>query len=541
MSRLEHLSAEALREAIASSPDGRVPLALVGALAYKRGASVAALSDRYGVSEATVESWFDGLERDGLDGVAPGDADPAEPYRQALDELSSHVGLLAPGGTIQFVNEPLAKLAGHDRGELVGGHLLDVVHDADADRVERLLAEARDERRRRTTKFGLLCATGETVSATLVISPLRDAEDDDRLLAVVTPIAEESGDREESVANDRFETLVSAAPLAVVTINADGTIESWNPAAERTFGWTESDVLGATPPFVPRGMEVAWQTVREQVFTGETVTDVEMGWQTMDGGLVDVRLSAAPLKGADDRVDGMLVVVTDITEHREREQRLGVLDRVLRHNMRNDMNVIIGHAEILAAELDDPSVEESADMITRKATEVIELADKARDIESILSDQQAVEHMDVAPVVEDIAERHRAEHPDADIDVDVSGPSQVYAIDAIDLAIENLVENAIVHNDRDSPEVEVTVSRKWDDRNWVEVQVADDGPGIPEQEREVLLEGRESPLHHASRLGLWLVHWIVRRSAGELVFSENAPRGSVVTIRLQRGESYTLS
>jgi PAS domain S-box-containing protein len=538
MNRLEGISAESLREALASPPDGQVPLALVGALEYKRGLSVAELSQRYGVSEAVVESWFDRLEADGLGAVAPADA--AELYRQTLDELSSHVCLLAPDGTFQFVNEPLATLSGHDRPELVGGHLLDVAHNADSDRVERLLAEASDERRKRTTTFGLLCASGETVSSKLVISPLRGAEDDDRLLAVVTPIAEETTTDDEAVATERFETLVSAAPLAVVTINADGTIEMWNPAAERMFGWTESDVLGATPPFVPPGMEVAWQTVREQVFTGETVTDVEMGWQTMDGGLVDVRLSGAPLVGADDHVDGMLVVVTDITEHREREQRLGVLDRVLRHNMRNDMNVIIGHAEILAAELDDPTVKESADMITRKASEVIELADKARDIESILSDQQAVENVDVSAIVEDVTERYRMEHPDADVTVDVSGPTQVYAIDAIGLAVENLVENAIVHNDRENPEVEVTVSRKWDDRNWVEVQVADDGPGIPKQEREVLLEGRESPLHHASRLGLWLVHWIVRRSAGELVFSENTPRGSVVTIRLQRGEAYTL-
>ena len=540
MSRLENLSAESIQDAISTCRDDLVPLPLVGALEFKEGGSVAEVSQRYGVPETTVESWFTKLESDGVEGVVS-EMHATEAYRVTLDELSSHVCFLDPDGTIKFANEPFATLVGQDRSELEDSHLLEVVHNADSERVERLLAEAANERRKRSTKFGLLCASGETVSSKLSISPLREAEGYDGLLAVVTPIAEEPADPEEAVANERFETLVSAAPLAVVTINADGTIETWNPAAERMFGWTESDVIGATPPFVPRGMEVAWQTVREQVFTGDAVTDVEMGWQTMDGGLVDVRLSAAPLLDGDDRVDGMLVVVTDITEHREREQRLGVLDRVLRHNMRNDMNVIIGHAEILAAELNDPTVEESADMITRKATEVIELADKARDVESILSDQQTVERVDVAPIVEKITDRYRVDYPNAEIEVDVSGPSQVYAIDAIDLAIENLLENAIVHNDGETPQVEVAISRKWDDRNWVEVQIADDGPGIPKQEREVLLEGRESPLHHASRLGLWLVHWIVRRSAGELVFSENRPRGSVVTIRLQRGESYTLS
>lgn len=542
MSRLEHLSAESLRTAIASSTDGVVPLALVGALDYKRGLSVPEVAERYGVPEATIESWFDRLEAEPLEEIVGGDGPAAtEPYQRTLDELPSHLCLLDPDGRIEFANEPLATLVGHDRSELVGSHLLDVVHDADSERVQRILSEVEKECRKRTTKFGLLCATGETVSSTLSISPLREADHYAGMLAIVTPTTEEPADRERTIANERFETLVEAAPLAVVTINVDGTIESWNPAAERMFGWTESDVLGGTPPFVPRGMEVAWQTVRERVFTGEAVTDVEMGWQTMDGGLVDVRLSAAPLVGSDDRVDGMLIVVTDITERREREQRLGVLDRVLRHNMRNDMNVIIGHAEILEAEIDDSTVGDSADMIKRKANEVIELADKARDVESILADQQVVEHLDVAAIVEDVAERYASTYPDAEITVEISGPTQVYAIDAIELAIENLVENAIEHNDSEHPSVEVVVSRKWDDRNWVEVQIADDGPGIPEQEREVLLEGRESPLHHASRLGLWLVHWIVRRSAGELVFSENVPQGSVVTVRLQRGEAYTLT
>jgi signal transduction histidine kinase len=64
------------------------------------------------------------------------------------------------------------------------------------------------------------------------------------------------------------------------------------------------------------------------------------------------------------------------------------------------------------------------------------------------------------------------------------------------------------------------------------IEVRDDGPGIPEQERSVLLEGTETPLRHGSGLGLWLVYWGVVRLGGDLQFREREPRGSTVAVRL---------
>jgi signal transduction histidine kinase len=99
------------------------------------------------------------------------------------------------------------------------------------------------------------------------------------------------------------------------------------------------------------------------------------------------------------------------------------------------------------------------------------------------------------------------------------------------VAVDNLLENAVVHGDSLTPSVSVTVRRRETD-GTVDVVVADDGPGIPEQERQVLVDGRETPLEHGSGLGLWLVNWIVSESMGELAFDDNEPRGSVVTISL---------
>jgi len=237
----------------------------------------------------------------------------------------------------------------------------------------------------------------------------------------------------------------------------------------------------------------------------------------------------------DGEVVGLQGFITDVTERERHKQRLEVLNRVLRHNLRNNMNVIMGYAETLLNEIGGDAPRMHANYIMEEARELTELGDKARTIEQALDfEKNAPDAIEVNETVETKVEEFRGRYPDADLrlelpDVEVTGPP------AVDYALENVLENAIVHNDRESPTVEVFVYVVEGTHNdWTEVVVADDGPGIPDHEVRALLEGGETPLQHGSGLGLWLVNWLVKRSGGELQFDENEPRGSIVTMRLPR-------
>ncbi|WP_135825163.1 hybrid sensor histidine kinase/response regulator [Halorussus ruber] len=215
----------------------------------------------------------------------------------------------------------------------------------------------------------------------------------------------------------------------------------------------------------------------------------------------------------------------------QREQRLQVFNRILRHNLRNDLNVVLGRAENIGEKF--PPAAKEAEVIEQKASELIEISEKAREVGKTLDREDSTKsQVDVTECVERTCEEFRQSHPEAEITTQSPESLCVFADKTLEAAISELVENAIEHND--DPSVTVTVSSTEEDREWVEVTVSDDGTGIPAEEREVLTEGEETALHHGSGLGLWLTNWIVGKFGGEVTFDDYHTNGGAVTLRLQR-------
>ncbi|MEA5409367.1 PAS domain S-box protein [Haloarculaceae archaeon H-GB2-1] len=223
----------------------------------------------------------------------------------------------------------------------------------------------------------------------------------------------------------------------------------------------------------------------------------------------------------------MIGVSIDVTAREERIQQLRVLDTVLRHNFHNDMNVIRGYAETVSEEAPDP-FSAYADRVIAQCDHLLDVTDKEKAITELLSSEPMRERIDLSEAAHDVVERARKRHPHAIIEIDAPAGATAVVSHTIDEALTELVENAVEHSDRETPTISVELTA---DPDAVEVAVRDDGPGIPEIEREVVLGDRPiEPLYHGSGLGLWLATWIVSRSNGTLSFGSNDPRGSVVTM-----------
>ncbi|MFB6296504.1 MAG: sensor histidine kinase [Halobacteriales archaeon] len=260
---------------------------------------------------------------------------------------------------------------------------------------------------------------------------------------------------------------------------------------------------------------------------------------------------------------------------RERQQRLEVMYRVLRHNLRNEMSIVQNYAGIINDMAGEEPIRDAAETILDAGDDLIGLSEKARQIENALQEGSTEPTtIDAARVVGEVVEDMREEYTEVDLRASIPETAWVSAIPSLQLAIENVCENACKHNDADDPVVEVSVDDDGTGKadrpaevasveadggaatgagedptpghgteaapddgagvaaGQVTIEVADNGPGIPEQDRNVLKEGRETALEHGSGLGLWLVYWVIDKSGGVLGFDENDPRGSVVTMEL---------
>lgn len=227
---------------------------------------------------------------------------------------------------------------------------------------------------------------------------------------------------------------------------------------------------------------------------------------------------------------GYSVVFRDVTERRTYEQRLEVANRVLRHNLRNDMNLVEGAASrIESGESDD--LESDAKAIRKRAERVVELGEKARvmtrtDPASTVASQT----VDLVGPVRQVVAGFAEEKPD--VHYERAFPESLSAViadeSALLAALRELIENAIEHNTgSETPLVRIEGGQ---DGELVTLRVVDNGPGIPPSESEVLQSGTETPLNHGGGMGLWLAYWSTQAAGGELSIETCSEMGSTVEL-----------
>ena len=230
----------------------------------------------------------------------------------------------------------------------------------------------------------------------------------------------------------------------------------------------------------------------------------------------------------DDRL-GYVVSLRDVTERELRKQRLEVFNRILRHNLRNQLTVITGNAEILA-ERTETEGEETVTAILESAERLGNLGETARSMDQFITRNAEITSVDLTQSINDTLVGIKS--GDTDLEVRTRVPETAPVVtdqDALVAVLEGVFENALRH-----AETTVTVTIEPTSEEEYTLLVSDDGPGIPDEELEPLDAGTETPLHHASGLTLWQLEWGVTKLNGELSFDTENGTTVRITIPDQR-------
>ncbi|WP_435183150.1 PAS domain S-box protein [Halobellus sp. EA9] len=443
-------------------------------------------------------------------------------YRR-LFELAPSPKFLVEDGAIKAMNRAAEGLLGRDREAVRGEPLASFVASEDRETLREIIDTApADITPARPTPRTIAFETDES-TAVCECSAVLTGEGDERLVL--------AQDVTERIARERrLELYRRAMDEATVGISIsdpslpDNPLIYVNDRFTEITGYDREEALGRNCRFL-QGEGTSEETVRKlrQAIDAERPVSVTIRNYRKNGEPFHNALEVMPVRNAAGEVTNYLGFQRDVTESVRQQQGLSVLDRVLRHNVRNRMNVVLGYADQLD-DHDDPAVREVAERITDAGEDLLRQSESARRFRDVIDESsQTAERRDLVGIVMDAIEEVAAAYPNADIRTDFPDQAIVQADESVRLGVLELIENALEHG---QPPVVVRITV---DEDAATLSVSDRGSGIPPEERNVFGGEEEKPTEHAGGVGLWLVRWTTERVGGQIAYDESTP----ATVRLQ--------
>ena len=210
---------------------------------------------------------------------------------------------------------------------------------------------------------------------------------------------------------------------------------------------------------------------------------------------------------------------------------LDLLNQIVRHDIRNDLQILLGRLDLLAEQANDAQ-SEHVNAALRCAENAVELTQSARELsEVLLQNGTDSKSISLNRVVRQQIEEIRSAKTDAEITIDGSIPDvMIRANEMFDSVIRNLLKNAIQHNDKQDPEITISAI---DQKEYVQLRIADNGPGVRDAQKESIFGKGEKELESSGTgIGLYLVSTLIESYGGDVWVEDNNPRGAVFVIEL---------
>ncbi len=462
-------------------------------------------------------------------------------FRLIAENTSDYISIVNWKGKYQYVS-PSHRQLGYEPADLIGKSGLSMIHPDDREKLQPLL--------RKYVKMKLRDAVGlyrkgvtERVSfrfpdvdgqwhhvdatADLVKSP---DGNELQILLVCRDVTEQRKLLEKlRESEERFRAIFEHAMVGIYKTTPDGHILMANPAMLDMLGYDTFDELRERN-LEEEGFEPSYdrQRFKQKIESKGRVSGLESSWKKQDGSTLHVRENARAIQNDSGEVQYYLGTVEDITERKQAEEQvarlndtLRLINKIMRHDILNHLSITESALELFVQE-NDPSFHETAHSHIRKGMQLIK---RMRELESLVGSSGRLQPCNLHEVAEEAI-------ADCPLDCSIKGKGTALADDAIYPAVENLVRNAVQHADASSIHIGISSHD-----NMVELRVADDGTGIPDNVKEQVFTERYSHGNTGgSGLGLYIVRQTIERYGGSVSVMDNEPQGTVFVIRLPRAE-----
>jgi PAS domain S-box-containing protein len=325
------------------------------------------------------------------------------------------------------------------------------------------------------------------------------------------------------------EAFAASTDASLITDAAFRVVDATDACLDM-LGRERETLLGDTPEplFADPGV---FATATERVSAGGTWRQ-ECELRTAGGEALRVEGSATPLT-VDGEHRGAVFGFADLTERYNRQESLRVLNRVLRHNLRNDANVVLGHLQDAGNIATDERVEESIDVARGRMERSLDRARTAREFSRHLTgdEETTLYPVDLGGALEQAI--NKVDTAGATVRADVPSGLLVRADETLTAALRNVVENAVEHTGA-NPTVGIDAAT---DEETATLRVADDGPGIPPERRDKVRERGGTAVRHGQGLGLFFVDRLLAAYGGDLRIADSELGGCLVALEFDRASA----
>lgn len=336
--------------------------------------------------------------------------------------------------------------------------------------------------------------------------------------------------------------LISLLGLVFLALNARRLLTLEGPGVALLLGGLGAVLalvlVGAGFALVVRGFSPAHtMRVAGWAVLGTVVLGLVLGLIVLSGATLEIYQAATLLSVS--TFAHVLIGVRDVQRIRAKElarqrEQLAVLNRLVRHNLGQLAQRLLFVESDLPRAAEEETRTALAETVETIATDLSEMRDRLEQSQQLFG-EDTDDFADVAlgPMVDEIVAEYRDRYPDATVAVDVPTDCRVVGGEYLRQALTELVENGLEHAD-EAPEVsiEAVVTGRQ-----VTIEVRDNGPGVPEQERAVITRAADiTQLNHSQGLGLWFVRWVTDALGGDFDLT-STPDGTTVRLQVPQGQS----